>query len=460
MKYSISNLSVRYRGDKRRSVLNNVNIELESGRIVGIIGESGCGKTTFARALTGILPESASIISGALSNENKTFTFSRSHKIKEIRVAMLLQDSFAILNPSLSIKRQFYLCSASKKDYLTEAKKLLIRVGINDTDTVLGKYPSELSGGMNQRIGVALSLAAKPDIMIFDEPTSAVDADNEILILELIKQLTTQYNIATCVISHNIASVESIADEIVVMKDGAVLDSIDKTNGTEWTYSHPYSKLLRNCCDNRYMFSKDDIGELLFSAKGLKKVIGNQLIFEDLSLQLYDRETLGIIGRSGCGKSTLARIICGYSDYDQGEINQSPNTKIEMVFQNAFASLDPKMQIRRILNEARHILKMPLLADEQLMYYIEGLPLPQDILSRTPQELSGGQRQLIAIIRALAVEPTVIVLDEPTSALDMVTQHTLISILEAMKHKYLLTYIIISHDRKLIESIADRTISL
>lgn len=459
----LTDISAYYKGHWGKNTdfsLKNINLAIESNKIIGIVGESGSGKTTLSKIIAGLSSKQVRILSGAAQYLNIE---SGVNKIWELpfKTEMIFQDPFLALNPTLKIKTQLKYCFKCKnKTFNDYVIKALTEVGIENPAVVLSKYPSELSGGINQRICMAMALAAQPDILIFDEPTSAIDADNVQKVLSLIKRLYDKYKMTIIIISHNIDIVKEIASRIIVMNHGEIVENIEKDEDNQWFFTHEYSQELNKAMSISLDFTPTTKEDIIVSFKEITKSFFGQQILSNFSCDIKSEEIVGIIGPSGCGKSTLAKLLFGLYKADSGSIFIKENIKMEMVFQNAFASLNSKLKVRKILSEYFIINHIKKPTDSELYEYIHHFPLPIDILDRYVDQLSGGQRQMIAIIRALISKPNLILLDEPTSALDVLTQKKLIGLLLELKNLYSLTYIFISHDTKLLNMISNRIIEL
>lgn len=455
----IKKLTVAY---DNHCVLDNIDYTIYPNRIIAIVGESGSGKTTFARTIANVLPHQARVIGGYVEYENRIFDLAKRIKKRfDINISMIMQDPFAILNPSLKIKNQFKCCFQCKSiEAIKRSIPLLLEVGISNPLDILEKYPSELSGGINQRICIALSLISMPDVIIFDEPTSAIDANNSYKILSLISNLVSKRQITIIIITHNLPMIREFADIITVMKNGKIIETNKRKENGQWIFNNEYSILLNQA--NHYSISHifNSTKKIIVAFQNVTKSFGKHTIIKNLSFEIFKGETIGILGDSGSGKSTVAKMLMGIYKPDIGHIKLSNFVKLEMVFQNAFESLNSKHKIKAILNEGNIIARRPKLSDDELLEYTKHFPLPDNILDRYPDQLSGGQRQMIAIIRALIEKPTIIIFDEPTSALDSLTQKKLVKLIGKLKEKYSLTYIFISHDISLLEEISNRIIKL
>ena len=455
----IKNLSVAY---DNHCVLDNIDYTIIPNKIIAIVGESGSGKTTFAKTIANILPHHARVIDGHAKYDNHTFALTtKTQKRFDLSISMIMQDPFAVLNPSLKIKKQFKCCFKCKpREVIEKAIPLLLEVGISNPTDVLEKYPSELSGGINQRVCIALSLISMPDIIIFDEPTSAIDANNSQTVLSLINQLVRKRQITSIIITHNLPMVKGFADIITVMKNGKIIETSKKTEKGQYIFDDDYSILLNQsnyyCTPHNIDFKETPLAVF----ENVTKSFGKHTVIKNLSFKIFEGETIGILGESGSGKSTIGKLLMGIYKPNSGHITMANSVKLEMVFQNAFASLNTNHKVKTILNEGTRISRRKRLSDDELYEYIKHFPLPNDILDRYPDQLSGGQRQMIAIIRALIEKPTIIIFDEPTSALDTITQKKLVGLISELKDKYSLTYIFISHDVSLLKGMSNRIIEL
>ncbi len=455
----IKNLTVAY---GNHCVLDNIDYTIIPNKIIAIVGESGSGKTTLAKTIANFLPHHAKVIGGRAEYDKHTFDLTaKVQKRFDLNISMILQDPFAALNPSLKIKKQFKCCCKCKsREAIEKAILLLSEVGISNPKDVLEKYPSELSGGINQRVCIALSLISMPDIIIFDEPTSAIDADNSQMVLSLISQLVRKRHITSIIITHNLPMIKDFADIITVMKDGKIIETSQKTEERQYIFSNDYSILLNQSNYYNAPHIIDFKNKPIAVFENVTKSFGKHTVINNLSFEIFEGETIGILGKSGSGKSTIGKMLMGIYKPNSGHITLDDSVKLEMVFQNAFASLNANHKVKTILNEGAYISKRKRLSNDELYEYIKHFPLPNNILDRYPDQLSGGQRQMIAIIRALIEKPTIIIFDEPTSALDTITQKKLVSLISELKDKYSLTYIFISHDVTLLKGLSNRIIKL
>ncbi len=464
---NINNFSVQYYCRKKYlEIIKNLNLRIEKKQIISIIGESGSGKTTLIKAIMKLLPQNAKT-SGKLAIFGKIYN--SENEMQEIygnKIGMTFQDPFLSLNPTLKIKSQIAIIIKKKygkineKEIHNKSYELLKKLNFNNIEEVLDSYPSEISGGMNQKINIALSLEFEPEIMIFDEPTSALDYDSQDEVIDLVLDYYKRKKPLIIFVTHNIVLAKKISDRIIIMKDGCILDDSPKTDNG-FIFNSEYARLLYN----NALYEKNKSYEIrsskkLIELKNIKKNFKKKEVLKNTNFTLCKGETVGIIGKTGIGKTTLCKIICGLYKASEGEIFIDKNTNIEMVFQSAKSSLDSKLKIREILNESNKINKKELYEDKVLLNYIKDFNLPVDTLERYPTELSGGQNQKIAIIRALLNHPNVIIFDEPTSSLDVNSQKDILDIINKIKEKNSLSYIFISHNPQVINYMCNRIIKL
>ena len=355
----IKDLSISYRAaGKKIEVIQNVNMKLKPNTFYGFIGKTGAGKSTLIKAVGNILPENAKIESGTIILAGKEISFHR--KEYEKNLGVVLQNPFASLNPTLKIGTQFLFtyglkkAFANKKVYEQKVAESLEMVGLDVS--VLSKYPAQLSGGMNQRINLALSLLQNPKVLILDEPTSALDADLRNELMELISGIQKRILLTVLMISHDIKLVQKYADEIYVLKDGKVTKE-----GTEFTQ-------IQLVDSEKAPYQS----EVILKCDALEKSFRTKSVVKNLSFQLHRGECLGVVGPSGGGKSTICKILCGLYRPDHGKIEKEQGSKIEMLFQDAASSLDPSMSVKQILNESRVILKQKAYTREELEKYLRG----------------------------------------------------------------------------------------
>ena len=488
---SVKNLSVEFPNKKSRlTAVDGVSFELYSGVSLGIVGESGSGKSMLVSAIIGLLPKNALLSADELSFDGKSLINITEREMVKLRgrdISMIFQDPSASLSPTDTIGKQlsevFSLHEGlKKKEADKKSIEMLVKVGINEPRLRMRQYPHELSGGMLQRVMIAMALACKPKLLIADEPTTALDVTTQKQILLLIKELCEEMNTAVIIISHDLRIIAEVADRVMVMKDGRLVEEAS----TKEIFSQPktdYTKLLISSIPDISGFreEKKAVGEKLLTVdklevsfagrKGMFANAGNIHAVDRVSFEVYRGETLGLVGESGCGKSTLSRALLKLIKKDSGRIifdNKEIDSlskqdirafrkRVQLIFQNSYSSLNPRMTIREILEAPLKILRIR--GEEaygRVKRALYEVGLNDSFEDRYPHELSGGQKQRIVIARALIGEPELVICDEPVSALDVSIQAEILALLDKFKKEKGLTYIFISHDLGVVKNISDR----
>ena len=484
---SVKNLSVEFPNKKSRlTAVDGVSFELYSGVSLGIVGESGSGKSMLVSAIIGLLPKNALFSADEVNFDGKNLVDISEKDMVKLRgrdISMIFQDPAASLSPTDTIGKQlsevFSLHEGLKKREADEKSiDMLKKVGINESRLRMKQYPHELSGGMLQRVMIAIALACKPKLLIADEPTTALDVTTQKQILLLIKELCEEMNTAAIIISHDLRIIAEVADRVMVMRDGRLVAEAS----TKEIFSHPkteYTKLLISSIPDISGFreEKKAVGEKLLTVDKLEvSFAGRKGLFgkaeyisavDGVSFDVYK----GLVGESGCGKSTLSRTILklikktsGRIVFDGEEIESLSKQdmkcfrkRVQLIFQNSYSSLNPRMTIREILEAPLKILRIrgeeAYCRVKRALYEVG---LNDSFEDRYPHELSGGQKQRIVIARALIGEPELVICDEPISALDVSIQAEILALLDKFKKEKGLTYIFISHDLGVVKNISDR----
>ena len=488
---SIKNLSVGFHSQKKKeNVVHSVSFDIPKGKTVALVGESGSGKTVTALSILKLLPyPSAFHSSGEILFKNQNLIKIKNKEIQKIRgknISTIFQEPMSSLNPLHTIEKQINEViithsNFSYKKATEKTKKLLKSVGLDSFSNRLNSYSYELSGGQRQRVMIAMSIANNPDLLIADEPTTALDVTIQLQILKLLKKLQKELNMAILFISHDLDVVKNLADFICIMKNGKIIENNTKYNIFN-NPTHEYTKkLLANKIvrKTRKEESKNSILEIdnlkiwYPIKKGiLKRTIDHVKAINSINFYLLKNQTLGIVGESGSGKTSLVLAILKlisfegkiiFNNQDISLIKNNEFKKIrknmQIIFQDPFSSLSPRMTIKEIISEGLDVHESNL-TDEQKIKEIKEITQEvgmnyNDIYNRFPHEFSGGQRQRIAIARALILKPKLLILDEPTSALDVSIQKQIIELLENLQYRYNLSYIFISHDIKLIKAVSD-----
>lgn len=493
----VNNLSVTFRTrDQEVQAVRGVSFEVGKGETLGIVGESGSGKSVTARSVMRLLASPPSYVQEGdvifLGNNLADYSEKEMESIRGRDMGMIFQDPMTSLNPTLKIGEQISESlikhrKLSRKEAKEEAIELLKLAGIRHSELRYEQYTHEFSGGMRQRVMIAIALACRPALLIADEPTTALDVTIQAQILSLMKTMQERFGTSIILITHDLGVVAGMCDRVVVMKDGEIVES-----GTvEEIFAqprHPYTLKLLNALPRLGEKKKPKPAPLvsagagsalpLLEVKSLKQYfdLGKGTILkavDDISFQIQEGETLGVVGESGSGKSTTGRAILrlhqptGGNVYYQGiPVNRlSPaemktmRRYMQMIFQDPYASLSPRLKVEDIIGEALDVHRLAGSRAERrkrVEELLDMVGLDPAFARRYPHEFSGGQRQRIGIARALAVEPKFIVCDEPLSALDVSIQAQVVKLLEELQQRLGLTYLFIAHDLSMVKHISDR----
>ncbi len=489
---SINNLSIVF--NKNSTVVKNINIDIMKGKTTAIVGESGSGKTLSALSILKLLPNGAEVKSGEIIYDKKNLLNLNQNEIQNIRgnkISTIFQEPMTSLNPLHTINKQIEEIitthnSLSKKEVKNKSIKLLNEVGLGNISQRPKLYPYELSGGQRQRAMIAMSIANNPDLLIADEPTTALDVTIQLQILDLLQSIQKKMGMSLVFISHDLAVVKKLSDYIYVMKNGEIIEFGTKEE-VLYNPKHAYTKELVSS-QNNIKESYNHKSKSILNIKNLdvwypikkgllKRTIDYVKAIKNISFNLQVGETIGIVGESGSGKTSLILAILNLIK-SRGEIiinNKNLNNlskkevlglrkDVQVVFQDPFSSLSPRMNIEDIISEGLmvHFPKISL-EDKKLKLksILKKVGLEyENTIEKYPHEFSGGQRQRIAIARALILEPKILILDEPTSALDITIQNQILYLLNSLQKELSLSYIFISHDMKVIRAIANKIIVL
>ena len=490
---SIIDLSILLpEGSDRQFAVQNADLQLHAGETVCVVGESGSGKSLTARAVMGLLPAPhVRVGSGKIIFGGQDITQVSDERLREIRgseISMIFQEPMTALNPVMSIGDQIdevfrYHVTMSKKERLEKSIKLLEDVNIPDPAQIINAYPHELSGGQRQRAMIAMALALGPKILIADEPTTALDVTTQAQILELIKDMQQGLDTGVLFITHDFGVVADIADRVVVMQEGHIVET-GKAKQVLNKPQHPYTKSLIAAIPRlkpRKARKRSD--KIVLRTEKVNKSFGSGHSFfglgkggrqvkavREVDIELRKGETLGIVGESGSGKSTLARCIIKLMESDGGliELNgvnisrlerknmRAHRNRIQMVFQDPFASLNPRSRVGDIISQGpilQGVSKQDAYANTRELLDIVGLD--RRSFDRFPHEFSGGQRQRIGIARALALKPDILVADEPVSALDVSIQAQILELLDRIRKQMDLSMLFITHDLRVAAQVCD-----
>tara|TARA_S200000501_G_scaffold147522_1_gene139188 strand:+ start:997 stop:2679 length:1683 start_codon:yes stop_codon:yes gene_type:complete len=512
----INNLSIDYKLRKETvNAAKSINIEINRGEIVGLVGESGSGKSTVANAIINLIDEPGKISSGSIYLGDINLSESKNNVInlRGKKIGFIFQDPQTSLNPILTIGQQLIETiqthiKISMIDAKNKAINLLKEVGIKDAEKRFNDYPHQFSGGMRQRVVISLSLCCEPELLIADEPTTALDVSIQSQILELIKKLTKERNLAVILITHDMGVIAETTNRVAVMKNGNLVE-IGTTKQILTDPNELYTKSLvssvppTNKKISRFKITQTDnknqknvnikilnrwnkreiLNQDLIQIRNLSKNFNegffteknqnNILAVDDVSFNIQEGKSFGLVGESGSGKTTIAKMIVnlfkpssGDIYFDKTCINKITNNKellkyrkqIQMIFQDPYSSLNGRLKVKDIIAEPIKLHDPKILPKEIDSYIhdlLESVELSQTSSERYPHEFSGGQRQRISIARALATKPRLLVCDEPTSALDVSIQAQILNLLKDLQEQLNLTILFISHDLPVVRQMCD-----
>ena len=483
---SLSEISI---GTAQNTLVHGINVPLVPGQCTALVGESGSGKSLTALAVMDLLPK-------GLRAEGQGLSEARS-----LRRAMVFQEPMTALNPTMRVGTQIVEAAIARGAKSTDAHATALawmkRVHIPEVETSFRKYPHQLSGGQRQRIMIAMAMVQEPQLLIADEPTTALDHAVAHEILALLRDLQRETSMAMLFISHDLDAVATVADHIVVLQKGRVVESAAAQTLLKKP-TQPYTQGLlasrppadrkplrlptvQDFLDGRPTSTEERplfTGSVpILEVKHLAKSYGTTPIFQDLDLVLHEGETLGLVGASGSGKSTIAKCLVNLVQPDGGEIRyrgqridgldragrQAMAREIQYIFQDPFSSLSPRMPIGEAIREPMSVHGLfgrPSEQRQKVEELLLAVGLPAEAYERYPHAFSGGQRQRIGIARTLALQPKVVICDESVAALDVSVQAQVLNLLNDLKDRFQFSYLFISHDERVVRYMSDRTVVL
>ena len=520
----VNNLDIEYQTRKETIYASkNVSFNLQRGEIIGIVGESGSGKSTVANAIINLIDKPGIITNGSIKLDgaelsNNTDTIKR---IRGKKIGFIFQDPQTSLNPLFKIKDQLIETiqthsNLNYKEAETKSINLLREVGIENPEKRIDDYPHQFSGGMRQRVVIALAISCEPDLIIADEPTTALDVSIQYKILQLLKKLTVERNLGIIIITHDMGVIAETTDRVIVMRHGIIVEqgktqeilskpksleckslvmSVPPTNKKidRFKLLSPEGKEIKNSSvkltnsiiknwgttetSNKKLIDFVKVSKIFDEGSILstKNNVANIKALDNVSFEVFEGESFGLVGESGSGKSTIAKIISSLINPSSGEIyfdnislfdpkNKVVKNKfrgqIQMVFQDPYSSLNPRYKVKNIIAEPIKFFQKNI-GEAQISKSVNDLidivGMSRQSLDRYPHEFSGGQRQRISIARALATRPRLLICDEPTSALDVSIQAQVLNLLKDLQSQLNLTILFISHDLPVIRQMCDRT---
>ncbi|MEO1025159.1 MAG: ABC transporter ATP-binding protein [Pseudomonadota bacterium] len=485
----VDGLNVHFRQDGAVThAVRGVSFEVRKGETLALVGESSSGKSVTALSTVALLPESAEI-SGSIVYDGAELVGAPERELRRVRgndVSFIFQEPMTSLNPLHTLDKQLGesllvhqgISGAEAESRIIE---LLDEVGIVDPESRLKSYPHQLSGGQRQRVMIAMALANNPELLIADEPTTALDVTIQAQILELLAQIQRERGMSMLFITHDLGIVRKFADRVCVMKDGEIVER-GETGPLFAAPSHPYTQMLLSAestgvpdpvPSGAETIAETDALRIWFPIQRglLKRTVGHVKAVNAATLSVRAGETVGIVGESGSGKTTLALAIMRLISSDgpvvflgeniQGQTSRQMRPKradMQIVFQDPYGSLSPRMTVEEIIAEGLTIHDIDPNRDrrEMVAEIMREVGLDPETMHRYPHEFSGGQRQRVAIARAMILRPKLVVLDEPTSALDMTVQVQIVELLRSLQRKYGLAYLFISHDLKVVRALSHK----
>lgn len=477
-------------------ILDGVSFQLSQGQTLGIIGESGSGKSMTALSIMQLLPH-GSTLTGKVHFAGQELTGLEEHALCDLRggdIGMVFQEPMSALNPVKNIGEQVSESvrlhrRVSRREAMLIAATTLERVGLPNADFPLSRYPYELSGGQRQRVVIAIAVACKPRLLIADEPTTALDVTTQAGILDLLRQLQRDEALALILITHDLAVVSNVADSIVVMNKGRVVEK-GEMHEMYRSPEDPYTKLLFDASSlNQLQRNPETVsagaksGSPLLTVNKLtcdyplpvNRLFAKERFFravDHVSLAIHEGESVGLVGESGCGKSTLTRALLGLMPLHSGsitldgesvdtmkQVSHSARRLMQVVFQDPYGSFNPRHKVRRLVSEPLHVLDKVLYGSDlsrRIDEVLVSVGMSPEDGDKYIHEFSGGQRQRIAIARSLIIRPKIIILDEAVSALDVSVRAQILELLDELAVTQSLAYLFISHDLSVVQRVTDR----
>ena len=519
---NVNNLCVRTTENlQHQNLIDKISFNIKKNEIVALIGESGSGKSLTSLSILGLLEKNKFNISGEITFNGNNLLDLDNNAMMEIRgaeISMIFQEPMSALNPTMKIGEQIFEVFKAHKNLSFERtteriKRLIKKVKLDNVENLLDKYPHQISGGQKQRVMIVMALSCNPQLLIADEPTTALDVTIQKEIIEILKNLQKSEKLSILFISHDLRLISNISEKILIMKNGKIIEqgsnkniinfpkenytkallsliindkkrlkklptveSFDKNFKEEAETKKERNKRIKNIYSGKPILEIKNVSKFYNTSKNLFRNNKSFKALSQISLKLFKGETLGLIGESGSGKTTLSNTILKIHEFEKGEILFKGKDiskikerellefrkNVQIIFQDPYASLNPLQNIFQIISEPIKFHRICLKNEvyEKCKELIADVGLNENFLSRYPHELSGGQRQRVCIARAISVNPEVLICDESVSALDVSIQATVLNLLNLLKKKYNFTYIFISHDLSVVKYMSDKIIVL
>ena len=519
---NVNNLCVRTTENlQHQNLIDKISFNIKKNEIVALIGESGSGKSLTSLSILGLLEKNKFNISGEITFNGNNLLDLDNNAMMEIRgaeISMIFQEPMSALNPTMKIGEQIFEVFKAHKNLSFERtteriKRLIKKVKLDNVENLLDKYPHQISGGQKQRVMIVMALSCNPQLLIADEPTTALDVTIQKEIIEILKNLQKSEKLSILFISHDLRLISNISEKILIMKNGKIIEqgsnkniinspkenytkallsliindkkrlkklptveSFDKNFKEEAETKKERNKRIKNIYSGKPILEIKNVSKFYNTSKNLFRNNKSFKALSQISLKLFKGETLGLIGESGSGKTTLSNAILKIHEFEKGEILFKGKDiskikerellefrkNVQIIFQDPYASLNPLQNIFQIISEPIKFHRICLKNEvyEKCKELIADVGLNENFLSRYPHELSGGQRQRVCIARAISVNPEVLICDESVSALDVSIQATVLNLLNLLKKKYNFTYIFISHDLSVVKYMSDKIIVL